>query len=234
MTYASIQEAWGGVSGSNQLATPLTNRMHPIHLKQLNNVENNMGNNIEDKQPSWKTNKDLYHCNYGTHDCNKIFKQNQNFNNQKKNIAQGTQPFLPGSPHPQNYTFLPQYPWYPWAKQGYLMYPPQLSNMWYNNAWMYNPQVAQQITNAQMTGNVGPMIPTGPYQPQGFFPIPYTHSMDPPRIPKRPLIQHKKRESFTDTANTVKNGLIYFIFFLVALAVILCIFMICITNNRRS
>ncbi len=236
MTYASIQEAWGGVSGSNMLSTPLNNnqnfvplhqRSHPIHQQQKEQFANQ-------PPPSWKTTNDLYQCTYGSQHCNQVFDQNQKFNNEKKNIAAGIQPFLPGSPGPYNYTFLPQYPWYPWAKHGYLMYPPMLSNMWYNDPFGYNPLVASQIAQKQMQGTTGPMTPIGPYQPQGFMPLPYTHSMDPPRVPGRPLLPHNKREDFTnEKSGAMRSGMVYFIFFLVALAVILVIAMICLCNVKK-
>lgn len=241
MTYASIEEAWGGVSGSNMLSTPLHQRMHPIHQQQKERFAN------QQPAPSWKNTDDKYQCSYGSQHCNQVFDQNQQFNNQKKQIAAGIQPFLPGSPQPQNYTMLPQYPWYPWAKHGYLMYPPEMSQMFYNNPWGYNPQVAQQIAQRQMQGTTGPMTPIGPYQPQGFMPLSYRHSMDPPGVPMRPMVPHglrpvdknhfinnRRTESFTDpNSAAVKSGMVYFIFFLIALAVILVIAMICLCSIRR-
>ena len=213
MTYASIQEAWGGVSGSNMLSTPLYQRQHPIHQQQKEQFEN---------APSWKNTNDLYQCTYGSQHCNQVFNRNQQFNEEKKAIAAGIQPFLPGSPGPYNYTFLPQYPWYPWARHSYLMYPPMLSNMWYNNPWAYNPQIAAEIAHNQKS-----IIPTGTYQPQGF--MPYGQSTNPPR-----KIPHNRREDFTDGKSAaMHSGMIYFIFFLVALAVILVIAMICLCNVRR-
>lgn len=234
MTYASIAEVWGSVSGSNQLNTPLPmhQRMHPIHEKRIQEEKN--------KVPSWKTQADLYQCNYGTHKCNEVFRQNQNYNNQKKEVAQGTQPFLPpsqfypGSPPPQNYTFLPQYPWYPWAKYGYLTYPPGVSANWYGDPWNYNPYVANQIQNYQMMHPPQYMTQIQvPYQPNGFLPI---NNVQPP-------LSNNKKEAFTNMMSRhehfsqdqiIKTGLIFFIFFLVALAVILCIFLICMTQIGKK
>ena len=221
MTYASIEEAWGGVSGSNQLTTPLHQRIHPIHLKQMGNPN------------TWKNTKDLYQCNYGSHDCNQIQKQNQEFNNQKKQIAQGTQPFPPGSPQPQNYTYLPQYPWYPWARYGYLTYPPIISNMWYSNPFAYNPYIAQQIQQRQIMSQE-PLTPTNNiYQPQGFIPLPYKESMNPPRMyPPRTIKEAFGNVHMNPKEKAVNQGMIYFIFFLVALAVVLAIVMICLSCNK--
>lgn len=211
MTYASINEAWGGISGSNQLTTPLERKRHPLHQKQIERRRQ--------PPPPLRTTQDPYQCNYADHTCEQVFQQNQQYNNQKKEIAQGTQPFLMQSPHPQDYTFLPQYPWNEWARYGYLMYGPQVSNMWYSNPYQFNPQVAQQIRHQQIHGNVGPMTPIGPYYPQGFTPMGPEYNVNPPSITK------KRREDFTNDAKTIKTGMIYFIFFLLSLAVILCIFM---------
>ena len=290
MTYASISEAWGGVSGSNQLNTsmgPLHQRMHPIHLKRIAEEKKKEQNMV----PSWKTNKDLYQCNYGSHKCNDIFKQNQEFNNNKKRVAQGMQPFLPpsagypGSPPPHNYTFMPQYPWYPWAKYGYLGYGPGVSSMWYNNPSEYNPGVANQIAQHQMF-NPTPTVPIQtPYQPNGFFPqqqntqppqmnpmmqqqMMQQQMMNPMMHPmmQQPMMQQqmnpqmhhpmmqnrnqninqnrnqnrnqKKKESFQNIEHfgqqgPVKTAMIFFIFFLVALAVILCIFMLAMSQTKK-
>ena len=246
MTYASISEAWGGVSGSNQLSTPLHQRTHPIHLKRIAE-ERKKKEQQQNKVPYWKTTKDLYKCNYGSHNCNDIFYQNQQFNNEKKQIAQGTQPFLPpsmgytGSPPPQNYTFAPQYPWYPWARQGYLGYGPGVSSMWYNNPWQYNPNVANQIYQSQLyTPNYMTPIEV-PYQPNGFFPR--VGNVQPPLMPSQktfnPPKQVQRKEKFYNIEHfgqesPVKTGMIFFIFFLVALAVILCVFMLAMkTSNTK-
>lgn len=211
MTYASIEEAWGGVSGSNMLSTPLHKRQHPIHIKQKENFTNTQ---------KWKNEDDLYQCSYGSQHCNQVYKTNQNFNEQKKMVAAGMQPY-PLTNQNVPFTFLPQYPWYPLARNSYLMYGPQVSQMFYSNPWMAYPYVANQIAmNQQYT------TPIGPYQPQGFIPLDYKDSMDPP-------VKHNQREHFTDPVkmSTFKNGMIYFIFFLISLAVILVIAMICLCKN---
>lgn len=224
MTYASINEAWGGISGSNQLTTPLEQKRHPIHQQQIQRHNKPV--------PPQRTTRDPYECTYGNYDCEKVYRQNQQYNNQKKHIAQGTQPFLPQSPHPQDYTFLPQYPWNDWARQGYLMYGPQMSNMWYSNPYQFNPQVANQVRHEQIHGNVGPMTPIGPYYPQGFVPQSPMYNVNPPLPTSQ---DRKKREDFANSTegNAIKTGMIYFIFFLVSLAVVLCIFMMFLLCNKN-
>lgn len=229
MTYASINEVWGGISGNNQLTTPLEKSRHPIHQQQLNRRRK-----YAMQEPRGHTTKDLYQCKYGSHDCEEIFQQNQEFNNKQKRIAEGMQPFNPQSPNPQNYTFLPQYPWYPWARQGYMMYGPQVSQMWYDNPFQYNPGVANQILMQQLYGNVGPSTPIGNYYPQGFAPLPAPYNVNP-QLTSKQLNKRKRREDFTDSkSDAIRAGMIYFIFFLVALAVILCIFMICIVSTSSN
>jgi hypothetical protein len=226
MTYASIQEVWGGISGSNQLSTPLTEKRHPIHEQQLQRRQ-------KYPTPREHTSKDLYQCKYGSHDCEQVFKENQVFNNQQKNIAAGMQKFPPGTPYPHNFTYLPQYPWYPWARDSYMMYGPQISNMWYSDPFSYNPRIANQIYLQQLYGNTGPATPIGPYYPQGFMPLPPSMQVNPPlaKESRKRII----KEKFTDSqSEAIRAGMIYFIFFLVALAVILCVFMICILSASYS
>lgn len=251
MTYASISEVWGGVSGSAQLSTPLEKKVHPVHQKQIERVNSKLG-------PE-KTQQELYKCNYTTpgiseESCQQVSDENEMYNNEKKAIAQGMQRFLPQSPYPQNYTFLPQYPWSPQAKQGYLGYFPEASSMWYSNPYMYNPHVAKQIYDyqmqSQMYNQAHPQNPIGttymtqmgPYQlppPMGaynpmMYPPPMYLSSDkgyPDTPPAR-----KKREDFGNqesdletrqTRSSIKTSIIFFMFFLIALSVILCIFMVC-------
>lgn len=226
MTYASINEVWGGVSGNNQLTTPLEKTRHPIHQQQMNNKY---------PEPKIHTQKDMYMCKYGSHDCENVFKQNQAYNNQKIEVAQGLQQFPPQAPGPQNYTYLPQYPWYNYARNGYMMYGPQVSQMWYNDPMGYNPGVASQILMQQMYGGVNYNTPIGQYYPQGFTPIPPPYQVNPQLTKKQTANMVKRREDFGDNVknDAIKAGIIYFIFFLVALAVILCIFMICIMSSKK-
>jgi len=192
MTYASIEEAWGGISGSNMLTTPLYKKEHPVHQKQKQNPDSG-----------------IYQCTYGSQHCNQVVNRNNKFNNQKKAIAAGMQE-PPIMTYP--FTYLPQYPWYPVPKEQYLNYTPIISSMWYNYPWLYDPVVAQEILQHQTR-----IVPTGPYHPQGFGP-PYK----------------QKVEKFTDeNFHPVRNGMIYLIFFLIAIAVILVIALICLCSIKK-
>lgn len=220
MTYASIQEVWGGVSGSNQLSVPLTHTKHPIHQQQIDRTVQKY------PEPKYKNENEKYQCKYGSETCEKVFNQNEQYNNDKKMIAQGTQP----QNFPHNYPpgiLLPQYPWYPAAMQNYLMYGPRLSQMWYNNPMMYNPEIANQIMMQQMYNpgvHVMPMMPYTMKNPGGFG----NEMKEPKQNTKR--IEHF---SSNTSADVVKTSIIYFIFFLISLAVILCICMICIVSYNK-
>lgn len=235
MTYASIAEVWGGISGSTQLSTPMEKKIHPLHQQQIERKKAPRNQNALD----WKSSEDLYQCTYGSHDCKSVFKANEKYNNEKKTIAAGMQPYIPGSPGPHNFTYLPQYPWYPWARADYLTYGPDVSRMWYSNPWAYNPQVAAQIQQYQNTHNVGPLTPIGQYEPQGFMPLPPNMNLNP----QPPHLGQKIREDFTQpNGNDNNNGnymlvrysMIYLVIFLVCIAIILCIFMICLTTMNKS
>jgi hypothetical protein len=244
MTYASIEEAWP----ENTLTIPMEKRQHPLHQKQMqrqvqqnNNqqMQYNQQQQMQYPEPKMKTERDQYQCSYGTHDCNQAFMQNQEYNNEKKKIAAGIQNYLPMSPNPQNYTYLPQYPWHPWAQQGYLMYGPDASKMWYNNPFEYDPNVANQILQKQMYSNVGAMTPTGPYEPRGF--VPMSNKPYPPVWNNRK--EHFSQESNNTQSmsnieyriNAVRSEMIQFIFFLVALILILgisIVYMVC--SNKTT
>jgi hypothetical protein len=259
MTYASIEEAWP----SDALTIPLEKRQHPLHQKQMgnnqgNNQRNIQGNNQRNIQgnnqqfypePKDTSGNELYQCSYGTHDCNQIFEQNKSYNNEKKAIAAGIQNFLPSSPKPQNYNFLPQYPWHPWAQQGYLMYGPQASQMWYNDPFRYNPEVANQILHKQLYSNVGPMTPAGPYEPRGF--IPGSPKIIPP-VDNPSYLDSNKEYFQSDISNSarmyparmhpdvysqinaVRAEMNRFIFFLVTLIIILIaamVYIVCVSKK---
>lgn len=201
MTYASIEEAWGGISGSNMLSIPLHKKEHPIHTKQKQNPDSG-----------------IYQCTYGSQHCNQVVNANNNFNEQKKLVAAGMQNY----PHQQQqiFTYLPQYPWYPIPREQYLQYSPMISAMWYNDPWMYDPVVAEQIARYQAMHGTrqGSIARTGFHQ--GFAP---------------PVYKKQKRvEHFTnDMKDPIKTGMVYFIFFLIALAVILVIALICLCSIRK-
>ena len=183
MTYASIEEAWP----SNALTIPMEKKRHPLHPKQQQQQrqqpqrqgqQQRHGQQQQQQQRyAPKTENDPYKCEYAGHNCLESIAMNTKFNNEQKRIAAGMQPFLPSSPGPHNYTFLPQYPWSEHARNGYLMYGPGASSMWYNDPFGYRPDVANQILQKQLHGTVGPLTPIGAYRPQGFVP---GNFMNPP------------------------------------------------------
>lgn len=247
MTYATISEAWGGLSGSHMTQTPLKNnelvQYHPAHRKQIKRKR-------KEHVPRYKTQQDKYNCMYGLpnekENCNQIYQRNKQFNDEQKNIATGIQPIPPGSiPYGPGggFTLLPQYPWYNWNKYNYMMYSPHLSSAYYNHPFMYNPQVAQQIEQYQRNGNIHYYVPSI-YSPQGFMPGYYPN---PPYSPPPNYIHNKNQnqkgvEHFTNLSsntntNSTKNITIVFIFFLIVLSIILCMFLLafsCSSNNSLT
>jgi hypothetical protein len=233
MTYASIEEAWGGISGSSMLDTPvqnMSNNIHPMHkvrketeqtlIKTQNNVENftnQKPNRIKQfEQPQGGD----YNCRYGDISCNQAYNNNLQFNNIKKSVSQGNQPFTPWSPQPQNYMFSPQYPWYPWEKQGYLNYGEDISNMMYNYPWMFYPDIARQIYDYQIKHK----------KHYNNIPIQMPYPPPPPNLWRN----EKRKEHFTNTdnkdSNLIRNCLIIFVFFLIALSTLLVTLVIAMKN----
>lgn len=252
MTYASIAEAWGSVSGSNQLST----NMHPLHKQQIERIKNNTVPKAE-QNLEWKTTQDPYRCLYAGESCNKSVRDNNMINQQNKLVAQGLQPQL--GPGQQPFVYLPQYPWYPYARQGYMDYGPMISNMWYSNPYghpnfvsprgnpnfvsprgnPYNGYFAGEIEQYQKTHDVGPMTQIGPYYGQGFGPLNYFQNANPPVRPKGNVTNGNvsgrvRREHFGNGNGVggVSVNIIYFMFFMITLAVILCICMICILTFK--
>lgn len=272
MTYASIEEAWGGVSGSNMLGLPtgsaegaqnrLTNSVHPNHKKQLALRKRQKR---AEKAPRWKTEQDQYQCTYGSpgmkENCNKVFHRNQEYNQQKKNIVNGypgyTPPYGGQFPVPPA-ALLPQYPWYPDTRYGYLNYGPQVSATFYSPT---DPQsgpyghVKEQIQQYHRSpqGSEQYQVPIGHYYPVGFFPGYYNEGrMWAPSAPGQrmapgsPPPQGSGVEHFTNETgcsecancsnsnSNIKNLTIVFIFVLIILAVILCLFLIGLANFYKN
>lgn len=228
MTYASINEAWGGLSGSSMTTIPMTDQTHPAHRRRQQRARQ------QQRPPPYKTENDLYQCHYGDENCNQIVNRNNHFNQQQKQVAMGYPPHMnfPGL-YPSPYAYLPQYPWYPDAKYNYLNYGPAISHAFYSSPEQYFPNIAHQIQQYQQNHPNQPLTPIGPYQPQGFFPGIYYNPPYPPQYfqqPPPPQQQYPKRkiEKFTmyDKEDYIKKSCMIFMFFLIALAVILCIFMI--------
>jgi len=281
MGYASIEEAWSGVSGQTTLNTPVPNSrmassVHPVHQQRINNIENfsNTGtagtmksryqiNNGNQRTPQQRTqmvrqpsnnfqpNVNLsgtppgnpnqpaygfnqpqqqgipYNCNYGDISCAQAVQNNQQFNNMQKQVAAGMQPYTPWSPPPQNYTFSPQYPWQNWAKQGFLNYGNDISSMWYNQPWMFYPDIARQVQNYQANHPGDYRVPIErPYQPPSYGNL-YEQGLTYPTHRRR----SRRRESFGDLelgsdSNLIRTCLVIFIFFLLAVSTLLVTFVI--------
>lgn len=185
MVYASLDEAFGGISGSNFLSTRLEGDLHPIHKKKFEEEEKE-----KEKELKRKHENNEYTCTYRDGTCDDAFHNNLRFNHQQKINAIGLQPF------PVNYTFSPQYPWYPMAKHGYLNYANDISSMFYNDPYKYFPRLAYDLQNYQN--------------------------------------KHRMVENFSSHEEhqctchkTFKIMTTYFIFFLISLAIVMSIFMIC-------
>jgi len=145
--YASIEEAYGGVSGNSLLNVNMTNTVHPQHKKTIERFSNTgVAGNMN---KLYGNGNNEYKCTYRNMPCEEVLNNNMEYNNRQKMVADGTQNFTQMSPNPQNYTFSPQYPWYPWAKEGYLKLPNQVSSMFYNNPYDYYPEIAKQISKYQ-------------------------------------------------------------------------------------
>jgi hypothetical protein len=272
MSYASLEEAYGGVSGSTMLNTPptnMSNSVHPMHQQQIRRNNPNPGPNIENfsnneaqgnrnrnsnsnsnitinkkynQQPPQaqpQTNPQQssphqggpYKCKYGDGTCAQAFQNNQQFNEAVKQVVAGMQPFLPNSPSPQNYTYAMQYPSYPWSKQAYQQYGNDVSKAWYNEPWMSHPNLAHQIQNYQMRhpGNYNVPIER-PYRPPSYGQL-YEEGIDEVyRNPNR----RRRRENFgnmNSDSNMIRNSLVILVFFLIALATLLVVFVIATKSN---
>lgn len=253
MTYATIEEAFGGISGSTMLNSQLANRRHPLHQKRIDeeNYKRNLrqqrltskGQDVEhyptnpSSESSSSSNK--YMCNYyDGSTCDQVVARNNQYNQLQKDIAQGTPGYNNAFEAP--YTMFPQYPWYPQAQAGYLMYSPYISSQWYNNPYGYAPDVAKQIQMYQMRNPNTLMVPTGhynmnqsgfiPYAPNTFFPnLPYGGPN--PNIGSNQGQGQGQIEHFTNlkignnTWTPAQVCLSFFFFFLITLAIILCLIM---------
>jgi hypothetical protein len=207
MGYCSIEEAWG----SNLLTAPPKNKLHPIQQKRHKG---------EQKK---KQETGMYQCTYGDTSCGNVVNRNNNFNDMKKQVAMGVQPFPNGAPGPQNYTYSPQYPWNQWARAGYMQYPYQI----YNNPYVNFPDISHQLsTNPQQhPGNYNPPIeyPYNAYRPE--FPREMTRRVENFGNSNCPNCSNCSLDQ-----KNIRTCITYFIFFLIALAVILCVFMICLSK----
>lgn len=252
MTYATIEEAWGGLDGSSMRKTRTRSNgndeqdLHPCHKKQLKR-EKKMN------KKAAKAKRGLYECNYNSdgyqsQNCNELVQRNAQYNNEKKNIVTGI-PNVPfqyyGNGYAGLYPLLPQYPWPEYAKRDYLMYSPTVSNAFYGNPYYYYPEVASQIHQSQMNNCIQPNY-NNYYNPQGFVPYPY---YSPPlNQNQRNIIARVSQEDFQKLNKHGKmiehfNGncsskmmnqhqvTIMFIFFMIILSIVLCVFLLAIAAH---
>lgn len=240
MTYATIDEAWGGISGSSMTQTPVN--LHPSHKRELKRRVNRRKKKNPQNPPSYKTDQDPYQCNYGMgpggmyrENCNAVYNRNYNYNEHKKQIAAGIQHLPPGSIQyvpGHGYTLLPQYPWYPPAKYNYMAYGPNVSKAFYSNPRGYAPQVANQIAQHQMMYPNQPLVPHGNYKPQGFMPGYYQGGI-PGLSNMRSRIKRKEHFTMSPDAVINQNNILIFVFFLIVVAILLCLF-VCALGSKMT
>lgn len=216
MTYTSINEAWGGVSGSEMLEIPIgeppkdiRKKLHPAHKKQIVRKIRGPDNKYYDQ----------YHCNYYGAPCQQALNLNTQFNNQQKMVAQGYPPqYIPSFPntgmfmsqgHPamQGFPLAPQYPWYGPPRYDYMNYGHDISQQFYNNPWTH-PEVAMDIYEYQKKHN------------------------------KRNLPDKRKRiEHFNGSMNQPVNMnkiTIIFLIFLFAMALVLCVVLVFLASSIKK
>lgn len=216
MTYATLQEAWGGISGSNM--SQLLQSEHPAHKKQRKRRRQ--------PPPPYKNVHDPYECMYDeTESCHDVFKNNEHYNNLKKDVARGYPPGYapPFSTAPEGRRpLLPQYPWPVDLRNQYLYYSPMLSHNFYTPFYNNDPRLI------------------GPYYPDGFFPGAYVYPPAAAPPPPAPPVatQQRRIEHFGSCPNCsgsggtvgsdkLKFGIIVAIFVLAAIAVITCCVLLC-------
>jgi len=235
MTYATIEEAWGGISGSHMLNTPLNQQNSPRIRQLKQQQEKEKQQELQMKQKQQQAQEDYgnrYTCMYGNSEtCNNVVHRNNAFNQRQKQVATGMQQPYTG------YPYLPQYPWYPTPKAAYLGYTPYISQQFYNNPYAYAPEIANEIHNAQVNPGIGQRppypVPIGQYQPDGYFPG--YPQYNPQYFPENR--RRRRKEHFTNNLQANSNMYIIFIIFMVfisALAIILCLSLIALHQQHKS
>lgn len=239
-------------TNAGQMINP--NPQQPQQQAQMNRHQPNFQTNVNipgtppgnPNQPAYGFNQPQqqgipYNCNYGDMSCAQAVQNNTQFNNMQKMVAAGMQPFTPWSPQPQNYKFAGQYPWYPWAKQGFLNYGNDISSMWYNQPWMFYPDIARQVQNYQANHPGDYRVPIErPYQPPSYgnlyeqgnsWPRHFAANFNSQDTYPTHRRRSRRREAFGDLdlgsdSNLVRNCLVIFTFFLLAVATLLVTFVI--------
>jgi hypothetical protein len=224
MTYATIEQAYGSLDGQHMLNTPLKGPMgrHPLHQQRMDQIQ---------RKQTEPHNGGAYQCYYNNQPCEQIVANNNQFNQAQKHTAEGLQ-----YPGPQ--TLLPQYPWYPYSKQQYLMYGPGMSQAWYSNPWLYYPHIAQQVFDYQQQHPNNYSTPIGNYHPVGFTPN-SGQQFFPQRQPTATPTPgttiknwfNKRKENFGDKDDNLTISLCFFIFFLITVLVILSLCLIALSQK---
>ena len=84
MVYATLEEAFGGISGSNFLSTRIKGDLHPVHRRRFEEEERKKEENERRKQSN-----NEYMCRYGDNSCQQVVDNNTRFNHQQKLNAVG-------------------------------------------------------------------------------------------------------------------------------------------------
>jgi hypothetical protein len=221
MTYASLEEAYGGISGSNY--SQLVNREHPAHKKQ---------NQRRKRVPPYKTVNDRYQCqSEDDNTCQDSFKLNQRYNDHKKHIAQGTMPpmYSPGG------IYLPQYPWPTDMRNQYLYYSPMMSGQFYNPIHQQHPDlIGPYYPDGFFPGQYvyPPAMPPQQRQQQMFPPQEYygnrVEHFTPQGPPQRCYYNPQQQNPMYGYQDyQMKLGIIISIFILCAIAIITCCALLC-------
>jgi hypothetical protein len=231
--YASLDEAFGGISGNHFLNVPLYEKRHPIHQKRID--EGNLSKTIN----STSLNPARVQCQYNSGEtCDQVVDRNRQFNNAVKFSTETPQ-------------LRPQYPWYPPMQYGYLNYGPMISSAFYNQPYTYFPQLAHEMTQ---NPNYQPM-PMGTYRGDNYMPGNYYNPQFMyPTVPMpvlqgqgqgqqqpfeqrrqyHPNIKKNQIEHFSQKYQVTPMQLVmvFFMFFLILLAVILCLFFLAICQRQ--
>lgn len=241
MSYASLDEAFGGISGNSIFNVPLYQKRHPIHQKRINDARATPNGNSGLQQHLGPR---AVQCQFNSNEsCDQVVDRNKRFYDGVKYTTET--PML-----------RPQYPWYPDTRYGYLNYGPMVSSGFYNYPYTYFPHLAHEISQSP---NYNPM-PMGVYRGDNFMPGNYFNPgfMPPPLALPAPVgpgaslpghlglqsqagpqsqassSRKTKIEHFTEKYQVTPMQLmmIFFMFFLILLAVILCLFFLAISQRR--
>ena len=243
MTYASLEEAYGGVSGSNflsipaKLSPPQARAAKRAHQRKENFTAQNPYVPPQRHDPLQVPKGKPYIPMYGGTRASEVLKRNNRFNAEQYATAVGI-PQCPSS-MPDCGLVAPQYPWV--NRSDYLNFPSARGSDFYNSMDMYYPWLARQMEEYyRKHGYRGVSPPAHPFAtayPRLTTVPPPPPFSDTQRYPSFPYNQAPQIEYFTAPSSapygsrppprnmTPRNCLCAFIIFLIALAVVLCITM---------